>query len=139
MGVVLDTSILIAAERGHLELDRLLAAPGVDGVAVAAITVSELLVGAARAKEPGARSRRSGFAEWVAAAIPVLPFGVLEARSHALLIDALMRAGAPIGATDALIAATALASGLQVATLDMKHFARVPGLVLVDTAPFVHA
>jgi tRNA(fMet)-specific endonuclease VapC len=139
VGVVLDTSVLIAAERGRLDLDRLLTAPGVEGVAVASITLSELLVGVARAKDSVARGRRSGFAEWVAAAIPVLPFGVLEARSHALLVDALLRTGGPIGAHDTLIAATALASGLQVATLDLKHFSRVPGLALLDPSPFVTA
>jgi tRNA(fMet)-specific endonuclease VapC len=137
VGVVLDTSVLIAAERGRFDLDRLLAAPGIDGVAVAAISLSELLVGAARAQDPALRNRRLVFAEWVAAELSILSFGAFEARAHAILVEQLLRAGTPIGAGDTLIAATALANGLEVATLDAKHFTRVPGLRIVETGAFV--
>lgn len=139
MGVVLDTSVLIAAERGNFDLDALIASPAVDAVAVAAITISELLRGTKRTTSDAIRVRRAAFTEWLLSGTPVLPFGLLEARQHADLFDHLRIAGTPINTHDALIAATALASGLDVATLDRKHFSRVPGLGLVDVAPFVRA
>jgi len=45
--------------------------------------------------------------------------------------------GANIGERDLLIAATALASGLDLATLNHGEFVRVPGLALVDLAPCI--
>ncbi len=45
---------------------------------------------------------------------------------------ALARAGQPIGDDDILIAATALHHGLAVATRNVAHFGRVPGLTVED-------
>lgn len=44
----------------------------------------------------------------------------------------LSRAGLPIGDSDPLIAATALHHGLGVATRNVSHFGRIPGLVVED-------
>jgi len=44
----------------------------------------------------------------------------------------LRRAGQPIGELDYLIAATALHHGLAVATRNVAHFGRVPGLTVED-------
>ncbi len=139
MGVVLDTSVLIAAERRTLDLARLLSAPGVESVAIAAITVSELLQGSLRTSDAGLRARRAAFADWIASTAPVLPFGTNEARRHAEIWAHLTGTGMTIDAHDMLIAATALAGGHAVATLNVRHFARVPGLRLVDVTPFATA
>ena len=50
--VILDTGILIAIERGKLDVD---AGLGVDDAAIAAITAMELLVGVERAGDRTAR------------------------------------------------------------------------------------
>jgi tRNA(fMet)-specific endonuclease VapC len=57
MGLILDTSVLIAAERARLDLPRLFAAHAEEPFALAAITASELLHGVERA-EPGPRRDR---------------------------------------------------------------------------------
>jgi predicted nucleic acid-binding protein len=136
MGVILDTSVLIAAERRTLSMHRLLDDEAVDGVGIAAITVSELLQGSLRTARADLRMRRAAFVDAITSQIPVLPFGTVEARRHADLWVHLLGQGAMIGLHDLLIAATALANGHAVATLDTKDFQRIPGLRLVDAAQY---
>lgn len=131
MGVILDTAILVAAERGAARLAPLLESLGEEPVAIAAITASELLYGCHVARDAGVRARRSAFVEALVEAIPVLPFGPPEARRHADLWAELARAGTAIGPHDLLIAATALAQGHALVTTNQREFGRVPGLRLV--------
>ena len=81
MGVILDTAVLIAAERGTFDMQGYLGAVGDEPVALAAISASELLHGVERARDPGVRRARSEFVEGVLANIPVIPFGLAEALS----------------------------------------------------------
>lgn len=105
-------------------------------VALAAITASELLHGCHRAPDPGIRARRSAFVEGLLGIIPVLPFGIGEARRHAELWAALAAAGGVIGPHDMLVGATALAHGYSLATLNRREFSRVPGLRLISIERF---
>lgn len=137
MGLILDTSVLIAGERGTLRLGSFLETRGDESVAMAAITASELLHGYHRAKEGGIRARRAAFVEALLDLIPVVPFGLLEARQHAELWAGLMRKGTVIGPHDLLIAATALARGDTLATLNRKELKQVGGLQLARLEPFL--
>jgi len=132
MGLILDTSVLIAAERGALRLEALLNDRATLAVGVAAVTASELLHGVHRAADAAVRARRAAFVEGLLDIIPVLPFALREARRHAELWAELLRAGTPIGPYDMLIGATALARGDALATLNRRDFQRVPGLELVE-------
>ena len=136
MGVILDTSVLVAAERQRLRMGDLLKSLALEPVALAAITASELLHGCHRAAEPGVRARRWAFVEGLLQAIPILPFGIAEARRHAELWAALTRDGTAIGPYDMLVGATALARGYSLATLNRREFTRIPGLKLVATERF---
>ena len=62
--------------------------------------------------------------------LSVVPFDLEAARIHARLAADLMAAGQAIGPNDLLIAATALAHGHAVLTHNLRHFERVPGLVV---------
>jgi tRNA(fMet)-specific endonuclease VapC len=137
MGVVLDTSILVAAERRALRFEALLESLGDEPVAISAVTASELLHGCHRASDAGVRTRRSAFVEALLDALPILPFGLAEARLHAQIWAELARRGTMIGPHDLLIAASAMARGYLVASLNQRDFARVAGLRLVDVEPFV--
>lgn len=137
MGVILDSSVLIAAERGQFRLTALLESLGDTPVAIAAITASELLDGVHRASARGVRMRRAAFVEALLAELPVLPFGLGEARMHAELWAELARGGTTIGAHDLLIAATAIAGGDALVTLNQREYARVPGLRLQSISEFV--
>jgi predicted nucleic acid-binding protein len=137
VGLILDTSILVAAERRALSLGTLLDAVGGEPVGIAALTASELLHGCHRAADAGTRARRFAFVEALFDCIPVYEFGRGEARRHAELWAALAREGSLIGAHDMFIGATALARGCTLATLNERDFRRVPGLRLLELTPFL--
>jgi predicted nucleic acid-binding protein len=135
--VILDTSLLIAAERGTVRIEALLASLGDESVGIAAITASDLLRGCHRAKDAGGRARRLAFVEALLDTIPVAPFGLVEARRHAELWAELSREGEVIGPHDMLIGATALARGDTLATLNAREFRRIAGLRLVGVEPYL--
>ncbi len=134
--MILDTSVLIAAERGRLRLEALLLSLGDEPVRIAAITASELLHGCHRAADPGVRARRFAFVDSLLELIPVLPFGLAEARRHAELWAHLAKEGTILGPHDLLIGATALAQGHTLATLNTAEFSYVAGLRLADIGRF---
>ena len=137
MGVIVDSSLLIAAERGTVRFEALLESLDSIPVAMAAITASELLHGCHRATDSRIRARRAAFVDALLEAIPVIPFGMAEARRHAQLWADLVREGTVIGPHDMLIGATALARGDAVGTLNGREFSRVPGLRLVAVEEFL--
>ena len=137
MGLILDSSVLIAAERGKFDLTGLFRARSTETFFGAAITASELLHGVARANSEERREKRSRYVEWILGRIPVLDFDLTVARRHAVVWAALEKTGSMIGPHDLLIAATALESGHRAATLNEGEFARVPGLVLEDVQAFL--
>ncbi len=130
MGVVLDTSIIVAAERSAGDFARFLESLGDEPVAIAAITASELLHGCLRARDAAVRARRGAFVDGLLDTIPVLPFGLPEARRHADVWAELAKRGTMIGPHDLLVGATALAHGHALVTLNRREFRRVPGLVV---------
>lgn len=134
--MILDTSVLIAAERGRLRLEPFLLSLGDQPVRIAAITASELLHGCHRAVDPGLRARRFAFVDSLLGLIPVLPFGLAEARRHAELWAHLEREGTMLGPHDLLIGATALAQGHTLATLNQAEFSHIAGLRLADLGRF---
>ena len=131
MGTLIDSSVLIAAERRAVDLDDVMAAHLDESVGIAAITASELLHGVHRAATPAQRQRRETFVERLLAVLPVLPFDLVTARIHASLWASLAAKGAKVGAHDLLIAATAIAAGYRVATRDRRSFGKIPGLQVV--------
>jgi predicted nucleic acid-binding protein len=130
MGILIDSSVLIAAERGELDLDAILAAHGSEPVAIAAITASELLHGVHRLK--GARrARTEALVEQMLSRLPAIPFDLSVARVHATLSAELRTRGTLVGAHDLQIAATAVLLDYQVATRDLRSFPRIRGLRLL--------
>jgi tRNA(fMet)-specific endonuclease VapC len=105
-------------------------------IGIAAITASELLHGCRRARTSSIRAKRLAYVESLLDAIPVVPFGLVEARHHADLWTELVQKGEPIGPHDMLIGATALAQGHRLATLNHREFSRIPGLTLLPIDRF---
>ncbi|MGA5756746.1 PIN domain-containing protein [Nonomuraea bangladeshensis] len=93
--LILDTGVLIAAERGTASVDKVIG--DADDVAIAAITVAELLVGVELADETR-RPRRQAFVDQVLALIPVEEHTTEVARIHARLLAHVRRAGKSRGA-----------------------------------------
>ena len=131
MGTLIDSSVLIAAERRALGLEGTLGAHAEEPVGIASITASELLHGVHRAATAAQRQRRETFVERLLAVLPVFPFDLVTARIHASLWAGLASRGASVGSHDLLIGATAIALGYRVATRDRRSFGKIPGLELV--------
>jgi tRNA(fMet)-specific endonuclease VapC len=126
MAVLIDTRLLIDRERSGRLAERL----SDEDVAISVITVSELLQGVERAVGEQ-RVRRQAVVEQILSAFEPIPITTAVARVHAGIWADLATRGRMIGAHDLWIAATALAHGFGVATLNRDEFARVPGLRLV--------
>ncbi|MEP6664019.1 MAG: PIN domain-containing protein [Verrucomicrobiota bacterium] len=136
MGLILDTSVLIAAERQKFNVADFLLSQPVMPVRLAAITYSELLHGLARATNSGIKSRRKQFIEAIVSHTGIIGFDRKEAEHHARIWADLESRGQIIGSHDLQIAATALSLDYTLATLNVKEFKRVPGLKLAEVAAF---
>jgi tRNA(fMet)-specific endonuclease VapC len=136
MGLILDTSILIADERGKFDMPGFLEHCGEAQPIIAAITASELLHGVERASDPVRKERRLRHVEQVLAAVRIQSFDLAQARVHARIWADLAARGMIIGPYDLQIAAAALALGQSLATLNVHEFARVDGLKIIDSTPF---
>jgi tRNA(fMet)-specific endonuclease VapC len=130
MGVILDSSVLIEAERGHLDIDRFINGRETQAFGLSVITVAELLHGVHRADSEKRRIKRSAYVEKVIELFPIYPFGIDSARVYAQLWATLLRKKVQIGAHDLIIASTAIALGFSVATFDKRDFERIEGLEL---------
>lgn len=128
MAVLIDTSVLVNAERRGRSLEGVL---GERDRAISVITASELLHGVHRAKDDRIRTRRQAFVEYLISSIEPLPITTPVARAHAEIWARLEQHGEVIGAHDMWIAATALSHGMAVATANATEFQRVPGLTVV--------
>lgn len=123
--VILDTGVIIAFERGTLDIDAVL---GADDAAIASITAMELLVGVERADE-ARKQRRALHVEAVLASVPTVDYTLDVARVHARLAVQALSLGRPRSAYDMIIAATAVADGRTLLTMDASaDFTGMTGL-----------
>lgn len=124
-----DTDILSAVMRRDppLHLIRRLAEVPPRQQFTTAITVGEMLYGAAKRGDPQLEQRVH---DLILRAQAVLPFDEPAAEIYGSLRATLERAGRPLAEPDLRIAATALSRDLTLVSGNVRHFARVPGLRL---------
>lgn len=132
MAILIDSSILIAYERGQMDVAPRVAGRENEEVFLSAISASELLHGAHRASDPAVRVRRMAFVEAILTRFPVLEIDLETARAHAALWSDLAQRGQMIGAHDAWIASICIARNLTLATASTREFKRVAGLHIED-------
>jgi tRNA(fMet)-specific endonuclease VapC len=125
--VILDTTILVGAERSQRALDNVIADD--DDVVISAVTAAELLVGAelANTKRRPARER---FVTSVFETIPIEDYDLTVARAHARLLAHAQRSGRARGAHDLIIAATAQARDRVLVTAVSTGFEDLPGVTV---------
>ena len=136
MGLVIDTSALIAVERRAADARRestwqqLLPALAKEPVALPAIVVAEVLVGVAMADTAIRAAARRARIDALTAHVPIVEFDPGIAEVWAQLFSALTRSGKMIPSNDLAVAATALhlGFGVLVGPADEKHFKNVPDL-----------
>lgn len=123
--VILDTTVLVDAERTARQLGRLIADD--DDVAIAAITVAELLAGVELA-DAARHGPRAAFVQRVLNTVPVEDYDLPVATEHARLLAHVRHTGRPRGAHDLIIAATAAARDRVIVSSDATAFDGLPGV-----------
>jgi tRNA(fMet)-specific endonuclease VapC len=132
MGLVLDSSVVIDAERRRETveqlIERIIRLTGDQDAALSAVGVTELVHGIFRASTPAIRVRREAFLNELLADITVYPY-TKEVAMLAGRIDGEQQGkGIVIPFADLLIGATALALGYSVLTVNVRDFERIPSL-----------
>lgn len=133
--VLLDTNVLSEAMRRQptLAVMKAMRALRPEERFASEISRYELRVGAARLDDGGRLWQR--LEQEVLPLVRWLSVGAAEAMAAADIGAALRRRGETVESTDLFIAATALVHGLIVATRNVRHFGRVPGLAVENWFP----
>jgi predicted nucleic acid-binding protein len=126
MTIVLDTDVLIDLLHKREPTTQFLIDLRARGetLATTSVNAAELWRGARTAKAQDAVHK-------LLTALHDVPLGPRAARRFGDLMQALERAGAPMGNTDGLIAAATLEAGGRLVTRNAKEYARVPGLEIL--------
>jgi predicted nucleic acid-binding protein len=136
MGIILDSTVLIAAERGGESVAQILrrvqAIQGETEAGLSAVTIVELTHGIYRAKNDQDRQRRRLFAEELCRDVPVHPVTLEIAQLAGKVEGEQAMRGVSIPFEDLLIGATALHLGYAVVTRNVRHFQLIPELIVTQ-------
>jgi len=132
MGLILDSSVVIAAERRgdtvEQLIDNIVKATGDQEAALSAIGLTELIHGIYRAQTAEIRRRREAFIQDLLAVLTVYPYTKETALLAGKIDGEQQSRGVVIPFGDLLIGATALMVGYRVLTVNLRDFHRIPGL-----------
>ena len=136
MGLILDSSVVIAAERRGDAVEQLIEkvvqATGDQEAALSAVGLTELVHGIYRAQTPEIRRRREAFLSELLTDLAVYPYTKETALLAGKLDGEQQSLGVVIPFGDLLIGATALALGYKVLTVNLRDFQRIPGLSVLS-------
>jgi predicted nucleic acid-binding protein len=136
MGLILDSSTLVAVERRGKNARQVLAdiseKIGETDVAISVVTLIELAHGAARADTPERKAKRQEFIQELLTVLPNHPITAAVALRAGLIDGEQQARGTRIPLSDLLIGVTALELGYGVATSNVRHFRLIPGLSVVQ-------
>jgi tRNA(fMet)-specific endonuclease VapC len=135
LGLVLDSSVLIAAERRKLTaadtIESVIRAIGELPIVVSPVSIAEVGHGIYRANTPQTRERRRLFLDELKATIPIHPVTESTAEIIARVGAEQAAKGITIPMADLIIGACALELGYAVGTSNVRDFGRIPGLSLI--------
>lgn len=136
MGLVLDSSVLVFAERRELPvstlLDLLQKQHSVTEIILSAVSVVELEHGVYRAQSPQQATKRRHYLDTVFASIPAEPFTRAMGQMVAQVDAEARKQGVVIPFADLLIGGTALHFGYELVTSNERHFRMIPSLTVLS-------
>lgn len=134
MGLILDSSVAISAERRRLPVEDMLAGirdtVGSVEIALSVVSVMEMEHGIWRVKEAAQAARRRQFLEDLIGSVPVYPVTTELARKAGRIDAEQQERGVRIAFPDLLIGVSALDLGYAVATSNVRHFGLIPNLLV---------
>ena len=136
LGLILDSSVIIAAERKRQTVEEFLTSIGRSfgeiEIAISAVTLAELVHGVARANTPEVRTARRAFIDELKKHVPVHPITDSTAEIAGQISGEQAAKGITLPADDLLIGASAIEQGYAVATLNTRHFQMIPKLKVLS-------
>jgi len=130
LGIVLDSSVIITAERKHLPVSQFIenihTAWGEVELSLSPATVAELAHGICRARTPDLSLRRREYIGTLVRVIPVHPVTLQTALLVGQIEGQEAAKGNVLPFNDLLIAAGAIEQGYAVLTENLRHFEKVP-------------
>jgi len=126
--LILDTSVLIAYERGTIDRSAL----DDDELAIASVSVAEYRVGIELADTAERAAQRSRALATIMSVIDVMDYTPVTAAHHGRLLAYVRSSGTPRGAHDMIIAAHAAETGRMIVSSDAKaRFNDLPGVAAI--------
>ena len=134
LGLILDSSVIVEAERKGQTVEQLLEQVGRSvgevEIAICSVTVAELVHGVYRANTREIRQRRRDFIDELKRHVPVHPVTDETGEIIGQISGEQAAKGIKIPFDDLAVGASALEQGYAVATLNVRHFQAIPGLVV---------
>ena len=135
MGLILDSSVVIAAERRGDTVEKLIeqiiSVTGDQEAALSSVGLTELAHGIHRAQTLAIRLRRQSFVDELLRDLTIYPYTKATALLAAKIDGEQQSKGVTIPFADLLIGVTALELGYAVATVNLRHFRLIPGLEII--------
>ena len=136
LGLVLDSSTLIAAERRKESIpdfiESILRAHGSVDLSLSPVSVAELVHGIFRAQAPVANQRRL-YIEELLSLLPVHPVTKQTGWLVGQIQGQEAAKGNVLPFNDLMIAAAAIEQGYAVLTGNVRHFRKIPGLQVISS------
>lgn len=136
MGLILDSSVVIAAERRgdtpEQLVQQVISVAGNQEAALSSVGLTELVHGIYRANSAQVQSRRRSFVDELRIGLTVYPYTAETAMLAGRIDGEQTIKGVVIPYADLLIGATALSLTFSVLTSNMRHFALIPGLHVIS-------
>lgn len=136
MGLILDSSVVIAAERRgdtpEQLVQQVISVAGNQEAALSSVGLTELVHGIYRANSAQVQSRRRSFVDELRIGLTVYPYTAETAMLAGRIDGEQTMKGVVIPYADLLIGATALSLTFSVLTSNMRHFALIPGLHVIS-------
>ncbi len=134
-GLVLDSSVVIAAERNRQPVAELAKAIRVahksSHLLLSPVTVVELIHGVYRASTPERGFRRGAYVNELLRLVPIHPATGQTARIAGEIEGREASKGNVLPFRDLMIGATAIETGCAVLTINLRDFSRIPGLKVI--------
>ena len=132
MGLILDTSVIVRAERRGHSVAEILAQIrekyGEAEIGVSVVTIAELTHGVQRSKSEAQKQRSQAFVDDVLATFTVYPVTAEIAQRVGIISGQAAERRLTLPFEDLLIGATALQLGFELATHNVRHFQMIPDL-----------
>ncbi len=136
MGVLLDTSVVVRAERLRwtepVLVRKIADVVGRERLGIPSVVLAEFLHGIYRDPVSARRLARRQFLRSLTEDIPVVPFDEAAAELVGRLGAEQAALGVIIPFADLMIGATALSLGSAILTANVRHFRMIPGLKVME-------